>query len=288
VTETDVGQPTTIAGVPSRTGFVQVPGGRLAFDVAGEGPAIVLSHAGVADRRMWDDQWAAFAAGHQVIRYDIRGFGDTTSEDVAFSVRRDILDLMDHLGLSHAALVGVSLGGQISIDLAIERPDRVSALVAVAPGLSGFEGADSPDEQVVSEEIERLTEAGDFEAVVELEVRMWTDGPGQPTDRVDPAVRQRMIRMGRRIYERHPPEGEGRPQRLQPPAFGRLSEVRAPTLIVLGDLDASVILTICDALAAGVSGSRKIVFPGTAHMLTLEKPSEFAQVVLDFLAEHGA
>ena len=121
----------------AHTATLDVPGGRLAYDVAGDGPPLLLVHAGVTDRRMWDDVWDGLARTHTVIRHDTRGFGETVITDpaVAYSNRADIVALLDHLGIERAALCGVSRAGSIVIDTALESPDRVSALIPVAQPL---------------------------------------------------------------------------------------------------------------------------------------------------------
>ncbi len=188
--------PPTMAGMTTltaHTGTLDVPGGRLAFDIAGDGPPLLLVHAGVSDRRMWDDVWDELARSHTVIRHDTRGFGDTviTDPSVAYSNRADIVALLDHLDIAKAALCGVSRAGSIVIDTALEFPDRVSALIPVAAGLGGFEVEPTPQEIEVFTEQERLEEAKDWDAVIEGELRIWIDGIGQPADRV-PEIRRRV------------------------------------------------------------------------------------------------
>ena len=101
------------------TEFVPVPGGRLAYDATGDGPPIVLMHAWICDRRMWDDLVPLFARRHRVVRYDKRGFGETEiSEPVRYSNRADVIAVLDHLGIDRATLVGVSGGSAVALDTA--------------------------------------------------------------------------------------------------------------------------------------------------------------------------
>lgn len=78
----------------SRVGTADINGIRFVYEVAGQGYPLVLAHAGIADRRMWDDQWQVFAQHYQVIRYDMRGFGDTPMVPGAFSHRQDLYELL--------------------------------------------------------------------------------------------------------------------------------------------------------------------------------------------------
>lgn len=266
--------------------FLAVPGGRLYFEVEGHAAArpLTLIHAGVANLRMWDEHVPVFvAAGYRVIRYDTRGFGRTTSDDVSFSNRDDLKDLMDHLGVTRTALVGLSRGGTIALDFALEYPDRVNALVIASTGPSGFEFPE-PELDATWAALERLEAAENWDAVVDLETRLWTDGPGQPEDRVPSAMRERMRAMNR---DNHRGQGYGQPRPLEPPAVGRLAEVAVPALILWGDLDVPGVPPGSEAMAAGIRDSRKHVFAGAAHMINLEQPELFERLVLEFLEPSG-
>ncbi len=134
-------------------------------------------------------------------------------------------------------------------------------------------------------EMDRLWEAKEFTRLADLEVRMWVSGPGQPPDRVALPVRERVREMILNNYTTHTVEGQSIV--MEPPAAGRLGEIRVPTLVVLGDLDESGVLSASEEIVRGVHGARKVVLPGTAHMLSLEKPEEFTKIVLDFLQSVG-
>lgn len=274
----------------TETGHAMVAGGRLYYEVDGQDegaedrPALVLLHAGIADLRMWEPQVPSFAERYRVVRYDTRGFGGTTSEDVAFSNRQDLLELLDHLGVAQAHLVGCSRGGMIALDFTLEHPERVRSLVAVASGPGGFDAKVGDDLKALWSEMERLEEAKDWEPLTDLEVALWVDGPGQSADRVAPELRESVRGWILDSYRRHGQE-KTEPQVLQPPAVGRLSEIRVPTLVILGDLDNDASLAASEALAAGVAGARRVVFRGAAHLPNLEQPERFSKVVLDFLEE---
>ncbi|HEY6569644.1 MAG TPA: alpha/beta fold hydrolase, partial [Candidatus Limnocylindrales bacterium] len=169
-------------------GWAEVAGGRLPFAVAGEGAGVVLAHAGIADMRQWDPQWEALAARHRVVRYDLRGFGRADVVHTAFSNRADLVAVMDAAGLERAVLVGCSRAGSIAIDAALEYPERVSGLVWVCGGISGFEGEESPEELAAGEQEEAISEAKDWEAMSAFDVALWVDGIGQPEGRAPAAA----------------------------------------------------------------------------------------------------
>ncbi len=266
--------------------FVEVPGGRLFATSEGDGPPIVLIHAFVANLRAWDAMVPGLvAAGFGVVRYDCRTFGASTTDDVEFSHRSDLIAVLDALGIERAALVGNSGGGGIAIDTAIEFPGRVAAVVGVAAGLDGFDsGPATPLEQALFADWMSL-EAGspkDLDAITDLGVRVWMDGPGQPADRVDASTRERLRSMGRPLNE--PDRILGRPISLAPPANDRLDELHCPVLAVAGELDLSGVAKTAHRLESAAPNARAVVVPGVAHMIGMEAPDTLNALIIDFLA----
>jgi pimeloyl-ACP methyl ester carboxylesterase len=260
------------------TQLLETNGARLAYDEDGSGPAVVLIHAGVADRSMWDDQVAALRDAYRVIRHDTRGFGETETDAVAFSNRADIGALLDHLGEERAHVVGLSRGGQIALDFAIEAPDRVRSLTVVAGGISGRESpAELPAE--TWEPVEAMWKAKEWQKLTDWETAFWADGPGQPPDRV-PEIRRRVHAWVLQNYLAE--KEEGQPQPLDPPAAGRLGELQAPMLVMLGTLDDPGTTESMRHLAASVPGARLEELE-SAHMVNLEHPDRFNRVLRDFL-----
>ncbi len=267
------------------TSHVDVPGGRLLVVDEGEGPPIVLLHAGVADLRAWDALAPLLAAaGYRAVRYDARGFGESTTDDVEFSHRADLRAVMDALGIGKAALVGNSRGGMIAFDTAIESPDRVVAVVGVGAGLGGYEGESGPEELAIFEEYEAIDKAVPFDAaaLTEFEVKIWVDGPGQPTDRVEPAIRDLVYQMNLPLNQ--PGRVVGKEVRLDPSANERLGDLHCPVLAVAGMLDFSEVVQTAQHLEAGVANARALVWPGVAHMIGMEEPRRLASAITDFLA----
>jgi 3-oxoadipate enol-lactonase len=113
-------------------------------------------------------------------------------------------------------------------------------------------------------------------------VQVWVDGPQRSPGQVDPAVRARVYEMDLRVM-RNEVMGHGQEQAPDRPAASRLAEVRAPVLVIFGDLDAPITLSSSEALAAGISGARRVVMEGAAHVLNMEQPNEFNRIVLEFL-----
>ena len=165
--------------------MIPVPGGRLYAVGEGDGPPIVLLHAGVVDSRVWEPFVPLLTdAGYRTIRYDARGFGRSETEDVEFSRVDDLLAVLDAFGIERAALVGNSQGGQIALDLAVSRPDRVAALVQLASGIGGLDVPMSPSDEAVEQRYEEVDQAGDLEALTDFELALWGAGVDQPVERL--------------------------------------------------------------------------------------------------------
>ena len=265
--------------------FVEVPGGRLFAVSEGSGPPVVLMHAAIVDLRSWDAMVPGLvAAGFRVVRYDYRAFGASTTEDVEFSNRADLLAVMDAFGIGRAALVGNSRGGMIAIDSAIEFPDRVVAVIGVGAGLGGFDGESTPEELAIIEKAERLESAAepDVEAIVDMEVSIWANGPSQPPDRVDQATRDAVRAMDRPLYE--PGRVRGRSIKLDPPANERLDDLRCPVLAVAGALDLSEMVQIARRLESAAPNARAVGWPDVAHMIGMEAPDRLNALIVEFLA----
>jgi 3-oxoadipate enol-lactonase len=268
----------------SESGFVDVDGGRIYFEVEGEGHPLLLIHGGLGSLRMWDGQVGPLAEHYRVIRYDTRGFGRTKSEDVEFSNRADAAAVLDHVGADSVYLIGQSRGGMIALDFVLEYPDRVDAFVSVASGVGGFESAlQEATPTPPWEEMERLWEAKDWASLAELETQVWVDGWGQPPTRVDPEIRRTVQDWILASYRAEKPEGK--PQPLDPPAVQRLAEVQVPTLVMIGSVDEPGGVSAGRHLAASVAGARLVEFHDVAHMIQLEEPDRFNALVLEFLAD---
>lgn len=265
----------------TQTGFLETNGARIYHEVDGSGEPLILVHAGVANLRMWDAQADALRDAYRVIRYDTRGYGRTETDAVEFSNREDLAAVLDHVGEASAHVVGLSRGGMIALDFAIERPDRVRSLTVAAGGIGGYESPDEAPPETF-EEAERLWEAKDWEALTEWETRYWADGPSQSPDRV-PAVRAQVHAWVLDTYRAL--KEEGQPQPLDPPAVGRLGELRAPLLVMVGTLDDPGTQESMRHLAAEVPGARLEIFEGAAHMINLEQPERFTAVLRSFLDE---
>jgi pimeloyl-ACP methyl ester carboxylesterase len=269
--------------------FLNLNGAKLYYEVAGNAnhPALVFIHAGVADHTMWDAQVEFFAPSHRVVRYDARGFGKTKNEDVEFSERQDVIDLLDHLRIEKAALIGCSRGGRIAIDTTLEFPNRVNALVPVCAALSGFDFQPDPNDPQfafavdLNRQADNAQQEQNWKRLAELDTRYWGDGLGQPLDRCKAQVREKIFSMCLNRYELG--LQVGKPIELTPPAANRLSEIDKPTLVITGELDTRACEAMGAAMAKEIRGATHVVFGDCAHLPNMEQPDAFNQTLSAFI-----
>ncbi|WP_316248173.1 alpha/beta fold hydrolase [Streptomyces sp. TRM49041] len=258
----------------------------LTHEVTGDGPALLLLHSSVCDRRMWEPQWHAFAeAGYRVVRCDFRGFGDTPVATAPYSDAQDVVDLLDALGIERTAVVAASYGGGVALELAARWPARVDMLALLCTAADGFEPTASV-EQFASRE-DALIEAGDLAGAVELNVSTWL-GPDASDD-----VRALVGEMQRRAFDvQLAAEEDISPSETEFDPAG----ITAPTLVVSGAHDLDHFRTIAAELAGRVPLAHHTELPWAGHLPSLERPAQTTALLLEFLrrraeshqsAEHG-
>jgi pimeloyl-ACP methyl ester carboxylesterase len=167
--------------------------------------------------------------------------------------------------------------------VALARPELVSVLVLVAPGLPGHEWSEQLRAQWAAEEA--AFESGDLDAAVEVSLRTWVDGPRRSPDQVDPEVRARVGEMQLRAYELQRDLTEDEEELLVEDLLHRLGEVRVPTLVVVGEEDQPDMHAIAQRLEREIPGARLATIAATAHVPSMERPREFEALVLPFLEE---
>jgi pimeloyl-ACP methyl ester carboxylesterase len=265
------------------TGILELPdGGSLSYEIAGEGPVVTLLHPGLWDRRTWDPQFEPWSERFRVLRYDQRGYGRSSRPDGSpYSHVRDLFALLDHLEIGATALVGCSMGGALAIDATLTSPERVWALVAIAPGLGGFE--ETPDEEAWWDEragpIEAAVASGEFERAQDLLLEIWA-----PLGVDDPAgARIRSIARDN-IHELTMDESAA--ESLDPPAALRLGEIDVPTLVIEAAYDPPDARRASQLIAREVLDGRLVTIEAD-HVVNLRAPQRFDEVVLPFLLEQA-
>ncbi|NUT52696.1 MAG: alpha/beta hydrolase [Saccharothrix sp.] len=250
--------------------------GELTCERRGEGPPVVLLHAGGLAAAIWDRQFTALARDHSVIRYDARGHGDSSPVTGPFAHHEDLARLLDGLGVDRVSLVGLSLGARTAVDFALTAPGRVADLVLAGPGVSGMAFADP----FILDLLARLRASTSSEEAVECLLRMWVDGPRRSPEQVDPEVRE----LCRRLTANALARGAFTVPPRELDAVHRIGELTARTLVVVGDLDSSDIHAVADLLGDQVPGAEKVVVEGAGHQVHLDRPDEFDRALLRFLS----
>ena len=251
----------------------------LPYDEAGSGPAVVLLHAGIADRTMWSEHLEPLAdAGYRVVAMDLSGFGESAVAAGEQAPWIDVLATMDSLGLHDAVLVGNSFGGAVALRAAVVAPARVSALVLISAPAPGIES--SPELEAAWAAEEAALERGDVDAAVAAVLDTWTlpDAPA--------ALRERIAAMQRRAYDQQADteaaEEAADPLEEDPDALRRLT---IAALIAVGDRDKPEFRRGAEVLTQSLPQSRLETIQGAGHLAPLETPEAFRELLLHFLGE---
>ena len=255
-----------------------VNGTRLVYDIAGAGPPLVLIHGFSLDRRMWDEQVDAFAARHQVIRYDVRGFGQSGPPTTApYADVDDLRALLDHLSIDRARVLGLSMGGDIAVDFALTYPERTHALIVVDAAINGWPWSAAWHTQW------ELIPAAACTAGPAAGTARWLAHPLFAPANERPAVAARLRAIVGDFSGWHwlNKSGQASPR---PPAMQRLGDIAAPTLIVVGERDLPDFHACAARMVEAIPDARLVGIPGTGHMANMEEPAVFNHQVLDFLA----
>jgi pimeloyl-ACP methyl ester carboxylesterase len=245
----------------------------LHVEQTGTGAPVVLIHAGIADSRMWDPQWAAWSTRFALTRLDLRGFGRSGSPLGSFSHAGDVAAVLDEAGVDRAHVVGASFGGLVALDLATARPDRVARLVLAGPPLPGYSWSDEMRGFFAAEEA--AFEAGDLEAATEVNVEFWV---GSSSDAVRAAIREQQLNAFRLQAD-----DEADESLLTDDLPGALATLEVPALVLTGEHDKGDFQAIADDIAATVPRARRETIAAAGHLPSLEQPAAFDAVVLPFL-----
>ncbi len=249
-----------------KTGFVEVGETRLYVEEMGQGEPLVMLHGGFLDRRSWDPQVGVLARAHRVVRYDARYHGKSTSAPGEYTSFNDLLGVLDELSIDRAIIMGLSLGGSTAIDFAIAYPDRVTALILVAPGASGY-GSESAAFVQDMQKFFGVLVADGADAAIDYFLGWTVVGLNRTRADVDAAVMDKVRSMAKGSLAKM--NSQIVAKELDPPAIGRLQELQAPTLVVVGDHDQSYLLDLARRVAAEAADAELAVIPGAAHMVNM-------------------
>lgn len=257
----------------------------IAYDRAGPRGdlSVVLLHAGIADRRMWDPIWPALTAERDTVRLDLRGFGDSTERPRgALDPVGDVLETLTEVGVERCHLVGASFGAGVAVEVTLTRPELVDRLLLCPPGGSLLAEA-TPDLRAFFEAEGTALAAGDLSAAVEANVTWWVVGPHRAASAVDPGVLDAVRTMQRRAFELTSGWDDVEERELDPPALDRLGDIRVPTVVLVGALDLDTTQDAARRVTEGIAGVRRVDWPDTAHLPSMERPADFLALLRDWL-----
>ncbi len=255
---------------------VDVNRASLWYDEAGGGDAVLLLHGGLGDSGLWEPVVPFIAERFRTIRTDLRFFGRSTAPLEPWSWQEDVVGVFDALGIEQAALVGLSMGGRLALDVALARPERVWALAHVAGGLGGHDSAAYSAEQ--ESRYEAAEAEGDVDAAMAIDLEIWA--PLGADERI------RDLWRATPAANEFPPDLEPLPA-AGPPAKERLTKLAMPALVVTvsddpaGHRDAGL-------LVARDAPDARHVELNSDHYVTLREPELLSRVLLEFLAAAAA
>ncbi|MBL0386932.1 alpha/beta hydrolase [Tumebacillus sp. ITR2] len=258
-------------------GFAKTSG--MYYERLGVGTPIVLIHGWNLDTRMWDGIFEDLAQEFQVIRFDLRGFGQSPASTEPYSPYADIASLLDDLGIEQAYLVGHSMGGAIQLEVACAYPERVLGLVHAYGAMMGAPRSESIQE--TSKMLFELAQAGEQEKLLQRDIETLLDGPNAEPGRVGGEIRERLREI--RVHANGLERDFSMIRVLEPLPITRLEEIQVPLLTIYGDLDWPDFEEISNLLVERVPHAKQVFVEGTAHMGPMEKPQEFAQLVREFV-----
>lgn len=266
----------------TKSGFVTIDNAQLYYETAGNGLPFVMIHAGVADSRQWNNEFAFFARNYQVLRYDMRGYGKSEPVEGEFSHMNDFVSVLNALRLREPVVImGCSMGGGLAMDFALTHPSRVRALIMVDSGPSGLE-LDVPAPAKFAE-AEKAFESGDLDLVAEIETQIWFDGIGRTPGQVNQAMRKLAYEMDRQALSHEVKQLGKRLPNTQTPAFDRLSDLKIPVLVIVGAHDTPYILAAADYMIEKIPSAQKMKIEDAAHLPNMDQPDEFQIIVTNFL-----
>jgi 3-oxoadipate enol-lactonase len=264
------------------TGVLALPGARLAYEVTGAGPPVLLVHGFGLDMRMWDPQVEHLARRFQVVRYDCRGFGASGPFDPAhgYTHADDLLALLDHLSIGQAVLAGLKFGGRAVMQAALAAPARVRGLALLDAVLDGVSW-----DPVSAEALDEASRQARARGVLAGRAA-WLAHPLFAAARQRPAVASALAAMvagypGQHWISHDPHLDTG------PRPLCALGELAMPVLVAVGEHDVPGFREMSAVLARGIPAAQYHVVPDAGHVINMEQPGAVNALLSRFLEQLG-
>jgi 3-oxoadipate enol-lactonase len=260
-------------------GFAPIENGRLYYQVAGSGDAVVLIHGNAGDHRHWNNQFEYLASQFLVIRYDVRGYGRSSVPALGspYSDSADLAQLLDYLDIKAAHIVGWSFGSGVAFDFATMFPERTKSLASVGPWVNGYssEAVDALFNQmgVVADAVAEGGATAGSNAFVDVVLG----------DTIFDSSANDFMRFVGSEYSWWAFSNPSQALALEPSAASVLSEMTVPVLVITAEHDLPVCREVGDLIDSSVPNSRQIVLEGTGHLMHIEMPNAFNAQLVAFI-----
>ena len=262
----------------AESSYIPVSGGKLYYEVAGQGEPLVFVHGFTLDTRMWDDQWDVFASRYRVVRYDVRGFGRSDLPSAAYANYIDLDTVVQHLGLERPHVVGLSMGGGIAADYAANFSEGLRSLTMIDSTLGGYAFPESFRSGVTA--FGPIAKAQGVKAAIDA----WVAHPFFAPAAEQSAVLARL----NEIVGAYHGYAWTTPTVLQEepgtPTAEALDKIKVPTLVIVGERDIPEFREVARHMADNIAGAELVVIPNVGHMSNMEAPAAVNEAILSFLA----
>lgn len=260
---------------------VMVNGIHVNYEMSGKegAPVVMLSHSLGSDMSMWNPQTGPLKSHYRVLRYDTRGHGGSDAPNGSYTLEQlgeDALGLLDALLLDAVHWVGLSMGGMIGQYMALNHSDRIRKLA-----LCDTAAAIAPEAQPVWEERLQMVRKGGMQALVDSTLERWFTPPYLSQSRPE-------VKRIREHFLSTPVSGYiGCSEAIRRLDYlERLSEIRLPTLIVVGEEDQGTPVSASRAMHERIPDSGLVILPSAAHLSNIEQADPFNEALMEFLGEH--
>ena len=264
-----------ITGQVPDSGYISLGSDSIFYESRGSGNTIMMIHDGLLHREVWDDQYAYFAKSYQVIRYDRRGYGKSSPATDSYTHLEDLETLFERLKIDSAILFAGSSGGALAIDFTLKNPQKVEGLVLFGAVVGGLpytshlynRGGHLPDSFA-----NEMEEAMYYIHEDPYEIYFKNTG-----------VKEKAARL----YSEYPQRIYSRQKFVRPdiPAYMRLNEIKVPALILVGEFDHPDVHAHAGAINAGIRNSKRIIIPGSGHLIPMEQPELFNEITTEFIQQ---
>ena len=256
------------------SGYINVDGGRLFYEIAGKGENIVLLHDGMVNREIWDEQFPVLAKNYRVVRYDRRTYGKSSDPQAPYSDIEDLDQVFIQLKIDKAIIFGMSSGGGLAIDFTLKYPGKVSGLVLVGAVVSGYgysahmlnRGGHMDPAEVLADP--RKT----------IQYFIWEDPYEIYSENIK--AKETVAKLLENNLHRAKGGYNKQPDR---PAAKFLSEIKVPTLVLVGEYDIPDVHAHSGVIESGIPGAKRQIILKSGHLIPLEQPEAFNASVLKFL-----